>query len=113
MKLHQIIKDLRDEQGLTQEVLASRASLTRGYISRLESGDYTDGSPTIKTLQSIAQGLGVPLELILNRAGITKEDYINSNQTVGLVLRAKHNLNTEQVKKVEEYIRKIKNKIAD
>lgn len=113
MKLHLIIKELREEKGLTQEVLAQKAELTRGYISRLESGDYNEGSPSIKTLQKIAEGLTIPLELILHRAGITKEDYINSNQTVGLVLRAKYNLDTEQIKKVEQYIQNIKNKIAD
>lgn len=113
MQLHLVIKSLREENSLTQEALAHKAGLTRGYISRLEAGDYTDGSPTIKTLQKIAEGLSMPLELILTKAGITKEDYINSNQTVGLVLRAKHNLNTEQIKKVEQYIQNIKNKIAD
>lgn len=113
MKLHHIIKNLREEQNLTQEVLATKAGLTRGYISRLENGDYTDGSPTIKTLQSIAQGLSVPLELILNQAGFTKEDYINNNQTARMALRAKYNLNETEVKKVEDFIKHIKDKTTD
>ncbi len=111
MKLHQVIKSLREEKDLTQEVLAQKAGLTRGYISRLEAGDYTEGSPTIKTLQKIAEGLSLPLELILNRAGITKEDYIKDNSNVAIVLRAKYDLSEAQVKKVEQYILSIKNTI--
>lgn len=113
MKLHLVIKSLREEKQLTQEQLAEKAGLTRGYISRLEAGDYTDGSPTIKTLQKIAEGLFLPLEFILNKAGITKEDYINGNKNAGLVLRAKYDLTEEQIKKVEKYISTIKGKLTD
>lgn len=111
MKLNQVIKSLREEKSLTQELLAQKAGLTRGYISRLEAGDYTDGSPTVKTLQKIAEGLSLPIELILSKAGITKENYITSNASVGLVLRAKHDLNKEQIRKVEQYIESLKNSI--
>lgn len=32
------IKDLRNKNGLTQQELADRAELTKGYISQLERG---------------------------------------------------------------------------
>ena len=110
MKLHIVIKSLREDKELTQEQLADKAELTRGYISRMEAGEYTEGSPSIRTLQKIAEGLGVPLELILNKAGITKEDYIKTAD-MPTVLRAKYDFNSEQIRTVEGYIDYIKNQL--
>ena len=110
MKLHAVIKTLREEKALTQEQLAEKSGLTRGYISRLESGDYADGSPSIRTLQKIAMGFTMPLEYILNKAGITKDDYLKSADT-GTFLRAKYDFTTEQVQNVEVYIEHVKNQL--
>jgi transcriptional regulator with XRE-family HTH domain len=107
MKLHLIIKSLREDKNLTQEKLAEDAGLTRGYISRLEKGTYADDSPSIKTLRKIAKGLMEPLELILSKAGITQEDYIK-NASTPTFLRAKYNLNREQIHSVEMYIQLLK-----
>lgn len=112
MKLHAVIKSLREDKGLTQEKLAEHSRLTRGYISRFEAGAYADDSPSIKTLRKIASGLREPLELILNKAGITQEDYIK-NTTTPTFLRAKYDLNKEQIRAVEAYIGHIKKQLKD
>jgi len=52
------IKELRLKKGLTQEELADRCELTKGYISQLEN-DLT--SPSIATLADILQNLGSSL----------------------------------------------------
>lgn len=52
------IKRLRTLLGLTQEELANRCDLTKGYISQLEN-DLT--SPTISTLNDILVALGTNL----------------------------------------------------
>jgi len=52
------LKDLRVQKGLTQEELANRAELTKGFISQLER-DLT--SPSIATLSDILQCLGTNL----------------------------------------------------
>ena len=49
------IKQLRLQRGLTQEELASRTELTKGFISQLER-DLT--SPSIATLMDILEALG-------------------------------------------------------
>lgn len=49
------IKQLRQQRGLTQEELASRTELTKGFISQLER-DLT--SPSIATLMDILEALG-------------------------------------------------------
>ncbi len=52
------IKELRLKKQLTQEELADRCELTKGYISQLEN-DLT--SPSIATLKDILQTLGCTL----------------------------------------------------
>lgn len=52
------IKELRLENGLTQEELANRCELTKGFISQIEN-DLT--SPSISTLDDILEVLGTNL----------------------------------------------------
>lgn len=110
MKLHNVIKELREDKKMTQEKLAESAKLTRGYISRLEKGTYADDSPSIKTLKKIADGLREPLEFILAKAGITQNDYIATASTPTF-LRAKYNLNQQQIHSVESFINHIKEEL--
>ncbi|MDF2589637.1 MAG: hypothetical protein K0S41_3478 [Anaerocolumna sp.] len=59
MKIGEKIKELRIQKSLTQEELADRAELSKGFISQLER-DLT--SPSIATLVDILQCLGTNLE---------------------------------------------------
>ena len=58
MNIGQKLKELRVLRGLTQEELADRAELSKGFISQLER-DLT--SPSIATLTDILQCLGTTL----------------------------------------------------
>ncbi|MCD2491803.1 cupin domain-containing protein [Lacrimispora sp. NSJ-141] len=58
MDIGQKLKELRILKGLTQEELADRAELSKGFISQLER-DLT--SPSIATLTDILQCLGTSL----------------------------------------------------
>lgn len=51
----QAIIDARTQDGLTQSELARRSGLKQSAISRLECGK---ASPTVKTLQQLAKGMG-------------------------------------------------------
>ena len=59
MKIGERLKRLRMINSLTQEELASRADLTKGYISQLEN-DAT--SPSIATLKDILDVFGVSMQ---------------------------------------------------
>ncbi len=59
MKIGERLKQLRMTNSLTQEELASRADLTKGYISQLES-DST--SPSIATLKDIIDVFGISMQ---------------------------------------------------
>lgn len=64
------IKDKRTLLMLTQEELANRCELTKGYISQLENGKV---SPSIETLEIILEVLGTNLSDFFSQ---TKEDKI-------------------------------------
>lgn len=59
MQIGQKLKELRIAKNLTQEELADRAELSKGFISQLER-DLT--SPSISTLVDILQCLGTSLK---------------------------------------------------
>ena len=59
MKIGAKIKESRQQLGLTQQELADRCELTKGYISQLEN-DLT--SPSIATLEDIVAALGQSLK---------------------------------------------------
>ena len=59
MEIGDKIKRMRIEKGLTQEELANRCELSKGFISQLEN-DLT--SPSIATLIDILEILGTNLK---------------------------------------------------
>lgn len=75
MKIGEKIRDLRLYCELTQEELADRCELTKGYISQLEN-DLT--SPSIATLIDILYALGTDLKEFFS--DIEKEEKISFNK---------------------------------
>ena len=53
-KIGMRIKALREKRGLSQEALATRAGISRGYLARLETGRH---EPTLTMLGKIAKAL--------------------------------------------------------
>lgn len=51
----------REEQNISQRQLSEKTGIAQADISRIESGE---GNPTLRTLQRIAEGLGMRLELV-------------------------------------------------
>ncbi|HHU73407.1 MAG TPA: cupin domain-containing protein [Clostridiales bacterium] len=71
MNIGNKIRELRIQKSLTQEELADRAELSKGFISQLER-DLT--SPSIATLMDILQCLGTNLEEFFS--GTTAEQVV-------------------------------------
>ncbi len=57
-RLGRRIQMLRDQRKMTQEQLAKKAGLSRGYLARLETGRH---DPSARTLATIAKALRVPI----------------------------------------------------
>ena len=80
------VKDLRNRNGLTQQELADRTELTKGFISQLERGQV---SPSVVTLMDMIECLGVtPEEFFKSSAPeqvvFTQSDYfVKSDEGCG------------------------------
>lgn len=89
------IRNLRNQNGLTQEELADRTELTKGFISQLERGLT---APSVSTLSDIVECLGTNLSDFFHEDNdlqivYHKEDYFektddNQNSTTWLIASA-------------------------
>ena len=52
--------DARERTGMTQKELSDKTGITQADISRLENGN---ANPSLKTLQRLAEGMGMTLKL--------------------------------------------------
>ena len=57
-KLGRRVKAAREQRGLSQEALASKAGISRGYLARLEIGRH---EPSLTMLETLAKALKVKL----------------------------------------------------
>jgi transcriptional regulator with XRE-family HTH domain len=62
-RLDQVIRELREQKGLTQEELAFKAKVTPGYVAQLELG--LRKNPSLDVVRRLARALKVPLAELL------------------------------------------------
>jgi transcriptional regulator with XRE-family HTH domain len=62
-RLEQVIRELREKKGLTQEELAFKARVTPGYVAQLELG--LRKNPSLDVVRRLARALKVPLAELL------------------------------------------------
>ena len=84
-KIGNKIRNLRNQNGLTQEELADRTELTKGFISQLERGLT---APSISTLMDIVECLGTNLAEFFSEENeqqivYQKEDYFEKTDEFG------------------------------
>jgi transcriptional regulator with XRE-family HTH domain len=72
MEIGARIKQLRIQNDLTQEELASRCELTKGYLSQLENGLTT---PSLPTLMDIVEALGTDMSTFFKEADPEKDSF--------------------------------------
>lgn len=88
MQTKEILRELRTQQGLTQDELAERVFVTRQAVSRWESGETTPNVETLKLLSklfdvSINTLLGSPRQLICQCCGMPLDDASISKEPDG------------------------------
>ena len=74
------IKDLRNQNGLTQQELADRTELTKGFISQLERGQV---SPSVGTLLDLIECLGTTASDFFKE---TEEEQTNMKEQQNMLL---------------------------
>ena len=89
MEIHDILKTLREQHGLTQEQMAERVLVTRQAVSRWETGETQPNTETLKLLSkefdvSINTLLGSPRTLVCQCCGMPlSEDGMISREPDG------------------------------
>ena len=89
MEIKNILKSLREKNGLTQEQMAARVMVTRQAVSRWETGETQPNTDTLKLLSrefnvSINTLLGAPKQLICQCCGMPlSEDSLISREPDG------------------------------
>ena len=89
MEIKDILKNLREKNGLTQEQIAERVMVTRQAVSRWETGETQPNTDTLKLLScefdvSINTLLGSPRQLICQCCGMPlSDDGMISRETDG------------------------------
>lgn len=63
----QAMIDARKQSGLTQKELAERTGINQADISKLENGT---ANPSIRTLQRLADGMGMKMKLVFEPIGM-------------------------------------------
>ena len=89
METKDVILELRNKAGLSQDELAEKVYVTRQEVSRWENGETTPNTETLKLLSklfdvSINTLLGSPRQLICQCCGMPLEDSIISKETDGI-----------------------------
>ncbi|MBS4786183.1 MAG: helix-turn-helix domain-containing protein [Clostridiales bacterium] len=84
----EILTELRQKQGLTQEQLAERLMISRQAVSRWETGESVPNTETLKLISrefgvSINALLGISLPLYCQCCGMPLEEEIISRETDG------------------------------
>ena len=88
MDTKDVLLELRNKSGLSQEELAEKVYVTRQAVSRWEKGETTPNTETLKLLSglfdvSINTLLGSPRQLVCRCCGMTLEDQNISKETDG------------------------------
>ena len=98
------IKQLREENNLTQEEFANKLNMTQQRISAYEKEKR---EPDLNTLQQIADFFGVSTDYLLGKSDIRnpeKEiDFDPDKLRIGLSAKDYFNITDEQKKQIEEF----------
>ncbi len=84
--LHKSLKELREQNSLSQNELARRADISVGFISKLEAGLYKTLS--IDKSKQLAEGLGMTFRDFLAAVGLLDDNSTpNATQMLANALR--------------------------
>lgn len=106
--LADLIREYRDEHGLSLRDFAERCSLSHAYVDKLERAvDPRSGkpvTPTVETLRLLAQGMGVTLEDLMARVGyIPEKPELDPN--ISAIFRGVRELTPEVRQDVLDFVR--------
>lgn len=60
----ELLREIREQKGLTQQLVSERAEISRSYLSEVERGRY---SPTLEVFLRICEGLETSASELVRR----------------------------------------------
>lgn len=78
-----IIKEYREENGLSLEDFSKRVGMSKGYLSMLESGNFPEGrnkAPRLDTVYRISRAMSTDFEELLYRLGPDQQIIVNGRK---------------------------------
>lgn len=114
MKLGEIIKSFREEKKLSMDKFAEKSGLTKGYISMLEKNEHPKSKkpiiPTEETLLKVAKGMGVDIDIVLEKLDFNQEIQINVSPKKMLNIDNSSTHNTITLQKITSTSSKLEHK---
>lgn len=97
MKIGITLKKLRRDANLTQKTLADKCNMSRGYLADLEADRY---NPSIDTLKTIADALGVSVNIFFNNETSSKSIKQNKDNDILRIERARNKMSPKDKEKM-------------
>ena len=98
----QLLKQLRDDAGLSLYELERRSGVNRAKLQRLESGEIRQ--PTMATLSKLATALGVEPEDLYDAVW---QDSSEPLPSPAIYFRSKYHLSDQQIAELESTVERI------
>ncbi|PIP27159.1 MAG: hypothetical protein COX30_03460 [Candidatus Moranbacteria bacterium CG23_combo_of_CG06-09_8_20_14_all_39_10] len=106
MKLSKIIKNYRNNLSLTMDSLSSSSSLSKGFISKIEKGDFDNKNVSLDSIIKLAKGLDVKVKEILDQLNVIEQD---DQASLRVYLREKYKIEKEKdTKLIEDLINNLR-----
>ena len=104
MKISEILKNNRT---VTLDILKEKTGLSKGYLSRLEKGDFDNQKISLDTVIRIAKGLDLKVGDVLDEMGIIEKS--STMQSLRVYLKNRYDIvNSADVELINQVIKKIK-----
>lgn len=106
MKLGEITKKYREEKSFTLDYVAQKTGLSKGFLSRLEKGDFDSKNVSLDTLIKLSKGYDVKVKEILDLLNVIEQD---SPVPLEVYLRSKYGINdNSDVRVIDGLIKRLK-----
>lgn len=93
MKISELVNNLRKSSKKTMEDLSEASELSKGFLSRLEKGDFDPSNVALETIIKLARGLDVTVKDILDSLSVIDAD---EPPPLNVYLRKKYKIKSEQ-----------------
>ena len=106
MDLSKAIREYRLKSKMTVDQLATSAELSKGFLSRLENGNFDQKNISLVTMIKLAKGLRIKLKDILDNLNMIEK---SESPPLNIYLREKYKIrNKKDIETIERLVDRFK-----